>query len=513
MASNTSLTKLFQKFIPENIPKKQTSIFWMLFNGVDAVVAQFETVLKIFRKERNILTANQLSSLRSLAAYNGYEPQLKIPATGTVQLTATSKLFNRVGSPLYVPPYAQFTEEDTGLVYYYDGNKVLRIDNEPLLLTLTEGSPASLQQTSGGSFVERYYLPSQNIADGSIMVSVGTQQFLLVKSFFDSVNLNEGFLFQVKFSNRPDTPIVIYVVGTQLNDIVDITWKTTIGEQGNLLAGSNFTTTDLLTAQGLEVNPASDEMAVGVVNGFNLGSNGTDENSLRAAIGFNHGVTLLFDTVSYTAFIDKFSTLLLQKVVPSSNSKQISNIYLSLKTYLNPEANISLQDQYQQAIGLGSWLVPADQKALLDGLIAENEFALSSHNLFNPITNNYAVQVLFEDEDTKLANIDGVNNLVYTAFSQFLYNSSASVNFEILFDSYMTEKGIKFEWSIFSQSVEAEKIATQVAGPESPYVLSARDGILPILRGNFPIADQNFAPIRLFFDLNIVSQGQIAQPK
>ena len=97
-----SITKIFQTYISSKIPKKQTNIFFMLFNGVDAVFAQIEIILKIFKKERNILTANSIVSLRNLAAYNGFEPKLKTPSSGIISININPKLFNRVGYPLYL---------------------------------------------------------------------------------------------------------------------------------------------------------------------------------------------------------------------------------------------------------------------------------------------------------------------------------------------------------------------------------------------------------------------------
>jgi hypothetical protein len=508
-STGNTLTKIFQKFIPDNIARSQTSVFWQLFSGFDAMAQQFETILKTFKKERNMLTANHVTSLRSLAAGNGFEPTLKTPATGMASIQASSALFNRVGFPLYLPPYAQFTETNSGLAFYYDSSKVLRIDNSAALLTLTEGEPQQQTQVSTGRYIERYYLSSDAVADGSIMVSVGSVQYLNVKSFFDSANLNGGLLFMVKFSNRADMPIVVYVMGAQLNDTVTIAWKSTAGEGGNLPADASFTTTDMITAQGLEVNPSSTEAIISVVSGFRLGSNGTDENALRAAIGFNHGVVLLFDTVSYTAFIDKFSTLLTQKVVPNQSSKQISNIYVSLKTYLNPNLSLSLQQQYQDIIGTGSWLVPSDQKTILDGLISANEYALSSHNLFDSETNSYALQVLFDTSLDQQANQQALLNTIYEAFSQFLWNSSWTVNLELLFDGFMTDNNVTFAWTVFSQSDEAAKLSTKAVGQPTSHVLTNIGGITPVLHGNFPIADQNMNPVQLFFDVNIVSQESL----
>ncbi len=503
---NNTLTKIFQRFIPDNIPKQQTNVFWSLFNGVDAVFAQFEVLLKFFRKERNILTANQISSLRSLAAYNGFEPELLIAATGIASMVATPKLFSRVGFPLYLPPYAEFTEQNSGLTYYFDSNKVLRIDNSAALIVLTEGSVVSTTQVSTGQKVERFYLPAANITDGSVTIAVDSVPYRLVKSFADNANVNDGKLFLIKYSNRADMPVIVYVMGTALNDVVTIGYRTCAGEGGNLVPGAIFTTNDLLTTQGLEVNASSDELQISVVSGFVFGSNGTDENSLRSAIGFNHGVTLLFDTVSYTAFINKYSTILLQKVVPNPNQRQISNIYVSVKTYIDPTTTVPVSEQYQEIIGLKSFLMPADQKALLDGYLSDNEFALSSHNLFDPDMNHFAFQFIFDTEDQRLTNMSNLKEAVYGEFAKFLWDRSYQSNFELVLSDFMKANSTNFTWSVFSQSDEATKLAIKTDGPDTPYIITGANGVLPILRGDFPVSDQNYNPVQLFFDLNIISK-------
>jgi hypothetical protein len=511
MATNpiSSLTKLFQKYIPDNVPRSQVNVFWMLFNGVDAVVQQIETILKIFKKERNILSANSIASLRNLAAYNGFEPTLKVPATGTVSVKATPKLFNRVGFPLYLPPYAPFINEDSGLAYYYDSNKVLRIDNATQLISLTEGETKSSTQISTGNYIERFYLDTDKIAEGSLSLTVGTENFLLVKSFFDNENVNDNKQFLFKFSNRADYPIVLYVKGLVLNDSAVISYRTTTGEAGNLSSKSIFSTDALLNSQGVSVEPSDEEITIVATGGFELGSNGTDENALRAAIGYNHGNVQLYDQISYVEFINKFSTLLTQKVVVDPMYKTIKNCFVGKKVYINSDANISVDNQYRTSIEFNSHLMSSTERAALEKLINVNEFALSSHNLYDPERCNYAFQFMFDTNELAQQHTYGITNLIYGEFAKFLYNATYSINLEILFDTYKTDNNVAFDWTVFNQLIEATKISKQAITEATPYVISAATGIMPILKGNFPIADMDFQPVQLFFDLNIVSKDTV----
>lgn len=77
-----------------------------MFNGISAAFEYVEYKLNIRKRESNILTANYDSSLRSLAAENGYEPVCKIPAHGVAKVYVNPKLFSRVGYPLFLTPYA-----------------------------------------------------------------------------------------------------------------------------------------------------------------------------------------------------------------------------------------------------------------------------------------------------------------------------------------------------------------------------------------------------------------------
>ena len=71
------ISTILRQYISERIPKFATNIWYQLFNAIEGAFNHIEYRLDIFKRERNILTAQHLSSLRNLAAQNGYEPVLK----------------------------------------------------------------------------------------------------------------------------------------------------------------------------------------------------------------------------------------------------------------------------------------------------------------------------------------------------------------------------------------------------------------------------------------------------
>lgn len=480
----------------------------MLFNGIDAVFAQIEIIIKIFKKERNILTANSIVSLRNLAAYNGFEPELKIPAKGLISITISPKLFNTVGYPLYLPPYAILTNTENGINYYHDSNKVLKLDNNVILVPIVEGQIQSKNEIASGKYIERFYLDSDAIAKDSLLISVGIEYFTEVKSFFDNENLFDNKQFVIKYSNKPDAPIVLYIKGLNINDSVNITYRLTSGELGNIDYKANFTTEAIINGQGTAIEISDNDATIISVSGFNFGSNGTDENSLRSAIGFNHGTNLLFDSVSYGKFLNKFSTVLLQSIKLSEFHKSINNIYISKRQYINVEIFTQIETQYKNIVDFKKYLLSKEDINNLDEIISENEFALSSHNIYDALINKFAFQILFDNEIDSQKYAFDIRNLIYIEFSKFLYNNNHSINIEILLNDFMLSKNIKFEYTVFNENIENTKLLTK-AFNTTPYIINNSEGFLPLLNGSFNICDNNFNPVKLFFDINIVSKSAL----
>ena len=498
------VSTILQKYISKKIPSYATNIFYQMFTGIDAIFQTLEYKLNISKRERNILTAQSIGSLRSLSAMNGFEPTLKIPAKGLLSIKIDNKLFARFGYPLYIKPYSEFINKLTKIKYIYVGNKVLRLTNGNNIVPVVEGSINTQENKSTGSYIERFYINEENLAEGSIVVQSNGVEFLEVKSFIDNENINNNKQFLVKYSNNPQTPIVIYIKGTELDDIILITYRLCFGENGNLLNQVEFETDNIINNYGEEISPNDDEIKIINIAGFDLGSNGTDENSLRAAIGYNHGSELLFDVISYTNFINKYSLVLLQKVNSVPNKKTIKNIFLSKKQTVIDNGNIqNIIEQYQTIINNNSYLFTESEKANLSNVITEKEFALTSHNIFNSEINKYAFQIKFENNENKEDYSDEIKKILYLEFSKFLYIKNHQINIELLFNDFMIEKNIKFDYTIFNQLNEQIKIEKQKI-LNTEYIIK-HNNILPILKGDFQICDSEFNTYQLFFDINIVS--------
>lgn len=511
-----SVSEIFATFIPRNLPRKITNVLFMLFNGVDAVTKQLEYSLQQQLKERNFLTATNISSLRSLSSQNGFEPVLPIPSNGVISLKIDPKLFSRVGYPLYLIPNAVFTDRLTNLKYYYDVNTTLKIENDVVFVPLVEGiseTKSFISSNPNKLSIDKIKLTAQNISNNSIKVTVNGEIYTEVKSFFDNEGLFNDMQFVVKYSNSSKNPIIIYLKNIKFNDVVNVTYKLSNGEIGNINGDVSFTTENIINSSGDVIDIAEDEITISIISGFNLGSNGTTANALRSAIGFNHSTQLLFDSTSYTNFLNKFSTILQQKivhpVVDGLISKGINNIYIGKKQFVNNVGGIEMtKSQYKNIVDLQTYKLTADDKSNFSALLEQQEFALSSHNLVDLETNKFAIQVLFNDKK----QLDKFGKLleqsIYDEFSKFLYDNMYSINFEIFMNNFMNDnKTGSFSYTLFSEEIELLKITTK-QNSLTPSLINASNK-LPLLRGNFDISDDNYNPTPLFFDVNIVSKESI----
>lgn len=72
---------------------------------------------------------------------------------------------------------------NTGIEYYYDSDKALKIDSNNYLIPLVEGAVRSQTAQSTGQLIERVYIESPDVASDSLRVSVNGEEFTEVKSF------------------------------------------------------------------------------------------------------------------------------------------------------------------------------------------------------------------------------------------------------------------------------------------------------------------------------------------
>lgn len=495
-----SVSIIFKKYISTLIPKVQTNIIFTIFNGIDELFSYIEFKINSYKREGNFLTAQNVSSLRNLAAKNGFEPKLKVPSRGFVKLQFNQKLFQRVGFPIYLPGYSIFLNKINGLEYYYESDKMLRIDKNEILIPIVEGIIRTRQfvaTVNDVNKIERFYIDSNAIAENSIKLTVNNIEYKKVKSFMDNDGINNNRLFMIKYSNDSINPIILYIKGVKQNDIVNVTYRDCSGEYGNLNFKSLFETQEFLDNKNNPISISDDEISIYNVSGFNFGSDGSDVNSLRSAIGFNHGVNLLFDEKSYEDFINKYSNILLQKIKLSKEYKAIKFIYISKKVYLNPEFSIDVE--YKNTINFKHYLLTQQELQDFSVILDQSEYALSSHNLYNSETIKYALQIKFDIKSVEYAYINNhklnITKLLYFEFSKFLYNKYHQINLESLLNNYMIENDIKLEYTMFSED------GNIIYGENTTIKHTDK---LPILKGDFNINGENNTLIKLFNDINWV---------
>lgn len=506
MTITSRVTTILKQYVSERVPKKATNIFWQMFNGIEAMFLNLEYRLDIVKRERNILKAQHLSSLRNLSAQNGFEPTLKIPSKGLLKIKVNPKLFNRCGYPLFIPPYSVFIDKVTKLNYYYNSEKAFRLDNNNLVIPVIEGEIKTINKVASSDIIDKFYLQDDNIAEQSITVTSDGITYQHVKSFFDNENVNDNKQFLIKFSSDIQNPILIYIKGLKYQNTVNITYRLTSGELGNIEGKHDFETTDIVDNIGSEIDAGDDEILIINMSGFEFGSNGTDENSLRSAIGYNHGNNLLYDLTSYRNFIGKYSTLMLQKLEYSSEDKKIINISCHKKQSLNISANNYLEyvKQYKQIVLVGAYLLSKAEKINLSEIIEKYEYALTSHNLTDPVINKFAFQITFMNQTEMNKYSGNIQEIFYREFIKFMYITNYSFNVENTLDQFQIENNIKVEYIIFNQEIESKKISEKTFD-SVPYIIK-NDEYLPILKGDFNICDSSLATMKLFFDLNIVTK-------
>lgn len=484
--------KIFQKYLSPRIPKKQTNVFYMLFHGFDEMASYLESLIKFTRKQQNILTANEISSLRTLAAKNGFEPQLKMPASGKLRINANASIFSRTGFPLYIPPFCQFTDVDSNIVYYHDSASIVEIRSNEIFIPVKQGYIEEIKHVVINEKIDKVYLENDYLGHGSINIySESTKTYFTeVKSFSDSVNVNDNKQFLVKFSNKPNQPIVIYIKGGDLNDTLNIQYRICHGEAGNINGSTIFTSDSILDINGLPID--FDENEIEIVNdtGFNLGSNGSDINLLKSAIGFNHGVTMLFDTISYGNFIKSFSIIYLQKILIDDENKQIKHLYIGRKLFTNLTEKL-LNNEYNNIVNNKKYLLSEKEQTELVKNIEENEFALSSHTFNQLLVKKYAIQITFQETSDLIFYRNSIENLIYSEFFKFLYDYGHSINFELLFSEFMKENNIKFTYLLLSENSEISFIQNQ------NYLIDAKNN-LPLLTSNFNIISSSGEHTKIF---------------
>lgn len=493
MNLNKPIREILDDYISSKIPRKSTNIFWMMFNGFDTCYRYIESYIKLATRERNHNTAQDIRSLQQIASNNGFEAQLKIPAVGKIYLEPTGKLFSKHGSIIYIPPYCEFEDKFTGNIYYYDSPNIAKLSNNILILPVKQGRIETKTFIATGQKLEAFYIDSSNIADGSITVFDNDTmvQYQSVKSFIDTVNQNDNKQFLVKFSTLPDKPIVIYVKETKPNQNITISYRLTEGAGGNINGDTTFQSNDLLNFKGEQISFNDDELVITNYDGFKFGSDGSDMNLIKSAIGFNHGITLLFNELSYKQYLLNHSTLYTQKIFVDESNKVLKHIFVGKKIiYIGP-SEINKQVYINSVINRDYLLNDNEFKLLTDDL-SDNEFALSSHILYNTETSKYAFQIEFDTIENQIKYSNELELLIYSEFARFLYDNFHVINFNTLISEFMSKHNIIIDFIIFNEF-----------GNKSINI-SAVDK-LPLLKGDFDIYDNNGTGYKLYTDINFIT--------
>jgi len=482
---------IFSDFLSQMVPKSISNILWNLFNGTQAVLEHLEWKVDTYIRENNILTATHKSSLRSLAAQNGYEPTLKIPSQGLIRLNINQSLYNSNGYPLYILPYSEFKCKANGFTYYYNSDKPLKLTGSRYDIPVVEGVISSYSEKGTGETIQRVYLKTQDIANNSIIVKVGDTIFKEVKSFFDNQGLNDDKQYIVKFSHNIQKPLILYIKGVKVNETININYRSCYGAYGNLSEVCDFETNDIINYKNEEVSASSNDISIKNVFGFTMGSDGSDINALKSAIGFNHGSELLFDNISYRNFIDGFSTLVLQKIENPEEHKSFNYIYLYRRQNMNSSLT-GIKDQYQKCIRNKQYILSDNNKKELSQIISKYEYCLTTHKLFDPVICKFAFQIKYETLEAKTYHQSKIDDLIYTEFAKFLKDKYYSFNFEDLISNYEKENDIKLESYIFKENDTSDS-----------NVISATN-YLPLLQGDFYIETSTGTKVQLFTDINHV---------
>lgn len=486
-----------KEFISKYIPQKQTNILWQLFNNTKSALEYLDTKLNILKRERNIMTATSNIALRNLAAQNGIEPVMKVSSKGILVIKANQKLFNKNGYPLYITPYTKFRNKLNKVEYYYNGDTTLKLTNDLLLVPVAEGILESQEYTTtGDNDIEKIYLKSDAIVEKSIVITSGNKKFTEVKSFYNKINDYDNRQFIVKYSISVEYPIIIYIKGATKGEILNISYRLCNGEYGNLDYNTEFEIDKIITSGGDIVDLSDDDLLIRNYKGFNFGSNGTTTNALRAAIGYNHGNEVLFDNESYRNFLHKFSNILIQDIYVDSNKKSINHIYISKILNLEDVPEYLLKYEYDRIIDTKTYQFSNEELEDLENIIKEQEYALSSHTLDVARVEKYAIQLIFNNiyEQNKYSTI--LERLIYSEFSKFLYLKHHKINFESIFQNFIEENNVSFEFTIFKESDK---------GKSNDKFISHNDK-LPILKGDFKILDSKNNNYQLFESVNITTR-------
>ena len=483
-----------KEFISSTIPTKQTNVLWQLFNNTKSALEYLNTKIDILKRERNIMTATSNIALRNLAAQNGIEPTLKIASKGILTIKINTECFNRNGYPLFLTPYTKFRNKINKVEYYYDGNTTIKLTNDICMIPVSEGILETTQHRCiGNDLIEMVYLPTDAIVDKSITIKSDKKLYTEVKSFYNNINEYDNNQFIVKHSISLNNPLILYIKGASKDEVLTISYRMCNGENGNINYITDFEIDRLIDTAGNVVELQDTDYKCINYKGFEFGSNGTTTNTLRSAIGYNHGSSTLYDNESYRNFLGKFSNILIQKINVDNSKKSINHIYVSKVVNLNSIPKHFLKFEYNRVINNKLYQFSTDEIESLRKIIEENEFTLSSHTLNQSIINRFAIQLIFDNIYDKDKYGVILETMIYDEFQKFMYDKHHKINFEYIFQQFMDNNKCMFEYNLFSEDKQ---------GLNDTKIIQ-HNNYIPILQGDFLIHNNIGDTFRIMESVNI----------
>jgi hypothetical protein len=276
-----------------------------------------------------------------------------------------------------------------------------------------------------------------------------------------------------------------------VNQNIEMTYRETFGTLGNLETTENFETEDIINSHSNQIDLTKNDITIVNASGFTLGSEGTDANGFRSAIGYNHGNTLLYDSTSYRNFLCRFSTLLIQDVYVEDPDRNIHFVRVAKKHILPEITSEQIIVDYRKVVDNYTYNLSFSNKQDLSGILSTQEFAVSSHVILDPLTIKYAFQIKFENLYERDYHSPKLAQILYSQFAKFLYDKNHGIDINLIMNNYQMLNNIKFEYHVFTSQTTTSSIIRHIS-------------YLPVLKGDFEIESSTGEFVTLFNDINFV---------
>lgn len=459
------ITRFLSTRLPERILSKSN-----IFNIILEIVTDINNLLYFYVEdslgESNILTAEYETSIRGLAELTGHKPTRVISSRGSVRCNILPELTQE--TPVIILEETLVRCINNNLTYIVDlpnGNRRIDTSNEEFVLDLIEGTPQNQIFTANG---DKFFIAELDdtlpIANYDIQVRVNGELFTKYDSLYDMGKYDSGYIIRNGFSNQVDVVFGDGVNGIKLDegDTVDITYRTSNGETGNLINVENprfeiISGVFDLNGNGLDVNQS---IEISYLNGFSLGSNGENIERTRLISGYNSRSLVFALPENLRAYLSRFSVISRIDCWTKEDDLLfylliLPNISGKLSTYQDylelPESELIISDTVKQEI--------------LSAINNSRRQAVSSEILFvQPEFIRYSIFIYL---DASYYNQKQFISTIYNTISKFFidkiftYNSDPEMiisKSEITDSLYDLDEVNRVSINIFNQENEQAKI-------------------------------------------------------